>query len=926
MKSFILATLYFIAQFNFLKVRTIFTLIIVLLCINVQAQFTVQTTTNPTQLAQKIVGKGVTISNVQFSGGAASAGFFKDNTGTIGIDSGIVLTTGTASSVAGPASSFMGDNNGSPGDNDLNYLAGGTGYNACILEFDFVPQGDSINIKYVFASEEYPNYTCTDFNDVFGFLVSGPGIFPPKKNIALVPGTNIPVKINSVNDGIPGPGGDITNCTFMVGAGSPFTQYYVNNASSFHVAFNGMTKVLVARLKVVPCQTYHIKLGVEDITDGTFDSGVFIEASSFKSNPVTIINEGGFIDNQNKPFVVEGCKNTQVKISLSEPATAARTIPLAYTGTAIQGVDYQAMPTSINFAIGDQHKYLDVIPIVDNITEPTETIIITAGSTTCASNESKVTIYIKDSVSFHNPTKDTIVCSAIPTVLTAPKNDTSNINKYVWNTSPTDTTRTLTVTQPGTYFVAHNFSYSCFNIDTFIVVSGDPQVSLGTNINICGNDSATITAITSPPGGTLVWSNNIADTFQVVKTPGDYWIKYTLPNGCYLSDTINVATKPMPNPNLGADTAICSDANITLHANTYAGATYLWNTGDATSSINVANAGTYSIISTLNGCEAKDTIVVTKSVLPTPSLGSDTAYCGNNGGIVLNATYPGATTYLWNTGATTATITITSSGSYSVLNTLNGCKAKDTINILIKPLPLPQLGADTAICSYESVTLTSANYPFTTYLWNTGAVTKSINVTTPGTYIVTNTLNGCSVKDTTIVLAKKAAVAYAGTDLLMYTGGSVIITASQDANNKTYQWTPTTGLSSPNSYTTQAAPTGTSNVYYYLKVTSIDGCVAYDTMMIKIQNVNFDIPNAFSPNGDGINDKWEVPLLNAFPLARIQVFNRYGQIVFSGNGGSNFIAWDGTHKGKPVPVGVYYYVIDIGQGFSRKQGWVTILR
>ncbi|MCZ2223806.1 MAG: choice-of-anchor L domain-containing protein [Chitinophagales bacterium] len=907
--------------------KAIFLSVVLFFCLNIQAQFTVQPYTNPSQLAQRIVGQGVTISNVTFKGLPASAGFFKDMTGTLGIDSGIVLTSGTASGVAAPASSFLGVSNSTPGDADLNFLSGGNGNDACVLEFDFVPQGDSINIRYVFASEEYPDYTCTQFNDVFGFLVTGPGAPIPynKKNIALVPGTNLPVKINTVNSGIPGPGGDISYCTYLAGTGSPFPQYYRNNSANQYIVFNGMTTVLTAKLKVVPCQTYHIKLGVEDITDGTYDSGVFIEASSFKSNAVSISNEGGFIDSENKPFVVEGCKNTTVKVSLAEPATASRTIPLSYSGTATFGVDYQPMPSSVTFNVGEQHKVLDVIPIVDNQKEANETIIITAGSVSCATNESKVTIYIRDSVSFHNPTKDTFVCSSTPIVLTGPTNDTSNINKYVWNDSPTDTLRNLTVTQPGTYIVAHNFLYSCFNVDTFIVANGDPTVTLGSNISICANDSATIKAISTPHGGTFIWNNNVTDTFQVVKNAGDYWIKYTLPNGCYKYDTISVSVKPLPYPHLGADTAICSDASITLQSTTYAGATYLWSTGATTSNIIVSNAGTYSVINTLDGCEAKDTIVVTKSVLPIPHLGSDTSYCGNNGGIILNATYPGATTYLWNTGATTPTITITNTGTYSVTNTLNGCKARDTITITIKPLPYPNLFKDTSICSYETVLLKATTYPGATYLWNTGATTNNIIVANAGQYIITSTLNNCTIKDTTIVKEKKPAIAYAGPDLLMYTGVPVTLTASQNANNQSYQWMPPTYLSTPNQYTTIASPIGTSFTYY-LKVTSVDGCVAYDTVKINIQNIKFDVPNAFSPNGDGINDKWEVPLLVAFPTAKVQVFNRYGQVVFSENGGSNFVYWDGTYKGKPVPVGVYYYVIDIGPDFPRKQGWVTVIR
>jgi len=136
----------------------------------------------------------------------------------------------------------------------LNALTTGnpsTNKDACVLEFDFIPQGDSINVKFVFGSEEYPRYACSNYNDVFAFLVSGPGIIG-NNNIALVPGISIPVSINSVNER-PGSSGSIGNCT-MLGAGSPFTSLFVNNSRSTDVTYNGLTVVLTAQIVVQPCQ------------------------------------------------------------------------------------------------------------------------------------------------------------------------------------------------------------------------------------------------------------------------------------------------------------------------------------------------------------------------------------------------------------------------------------------------------------------------------------------------------------------------------------------------------------------------------------------------------------------------------------------------------------------------------------------------
>lgn len=907
--------------------RQLLTIAFVFFLSNLQAQYTVTPNNNAMQLAQKIVGQGVQIVNAWYKGSANSAGFFTDNTGTLGISSGIILTSGNASNTAANATS-QNDASFGAGDNDLTNLAGtGTGNDACVLEFEFIPVGDSIVVKYVFASEEYPEYACSPFNDVFGFLLKSPlPIFPPNvfKNIALVPGTTIPVKINTINAGA-GANGSIGNCTSQ-GTGSPFTQYYRNNLSSMYIIYDGMTTVLVAKAKVVPCQINRIKIGVQDMVDGVFDSGVFIEANSFRSDTTSLTKTGGFTDalgNQN--VAVEGCSEVDVKITLEKPAgPSGKTLQLTYKGSATRGVDFDATLAPLNavFAPGQTEFTLKIKPIVDAVVEPLDSVIIEAGIA-CSNANAKVRVFIKDSITFRN-SKDTFTCSAFPTVLTAMYDSSSTTNTYTWNVTPVVTTQTLSVTQPGTYIATHTFLNNCYNVDTFKVAKGDPDLFIGNDTSFCSNDSIVLHAIKSPSGGNFIWQNNVTDTFQVIKNTGTYWAKYTSLNGCYVTDSVQITKVTMPFPNLGNDTAFCANSSINVAANTYTGATYLWNTGATSNNLNINSSGTYSIVSTNGMCIAKDTIIIIKSDLPYTFLGNDTSYCGNNG-IVLNATYPGATTYLWNTGATSNSINITSSGTYIVTNTLNGCVSKDTINLTIKPIPYAQfLISDTALCPYENINL-NAFYPGATYLWSTGETTSMINAKTGGLYTVTNTLNGCIAKDTVNIKNNKPAIAYAGTDLLMYSGSSVTLKASQHTNNKTYLWSPNNNLANPNYYTTSASPKDTTDIYYYLKVVSTDNCVAYDTVLVKIMNAKFDIPNAFSPNGDGINDVWEVPFLYSFPTSKMQIFNRSGQLIYT-SGGINYKPWNGTYNGKPAPVGVYYYVIEVGNGFPRKTGWVAIIR
>jgi len=279
-------------------------LLLVLLCVitfNSVAQIQMNTTgnySNPSYLINNaFIGNGVVTSNHSFTGNPIQIGFFSDSLGLIGMDSGFVLTTGGVDSIGvlGADTSFsivqdyfLSSDLFGGSDADLLTIANSvpamigqsftvaSTQDVAILEFDFVPSSDTVKFNYVFASEEYLIFINSAFNDVFAFLISGPGISGPYAspaafpngaiNIAEVPNSNpsLPITVSTINDTLN-------------------SQYYNYDTLGQVCAFNGFTDVFTAQAVVTACETYHIKLAIADGSDGVYDSGVFFEAGSFNS-------------------------------------------------------------------------------------------------------------------------------------------------------------------------------------------------------------------------------------------------------------------------------------------------------------------------------------------------------------------------------------------------------------------------------------------------------------------------------------------------------------------------------------------------------------------------------------------------------------------------------------------------------------------
>ena len=353
----------------------------------------VSNTQTPTQLINNVLlGMGVTASNITINGSPLNANNAQGNVASFTntnpafpISSGLLLTTGNAIAAQGPNNSTNLSNNlpataSVASDPHLNILAAGTVTNGVVLEFDFIPTGDTLNFRYIFGSEEYPEFSPSTFNDAFGLFLWGPGItgpyalagYPNGANIATIPG-GIPVTINNV--------GDASN-----------TQYYVfnDNGSTYGnaIQYDGTTVLLTAAASVQCNQTYHIKLAISNVSDQAYDSGVFLEANSFSSNVVDV----AVATVSGDTTIIEGCNFADIVFTRPE-GNMLDTLSIIYTigGTATEGVDYANLMDTIIFLPGVDTVIVNLTPIQDNIIEGYESVII--------------------SVNIINPCGDTIVSS-----------------------------------------------------------------------------------------------------------------------------------------------------------------------------------------------------------------------------------------------------------------------------------------------------------------------------------------------------------------------------------------------------------------------------------------------------------------------------------------------------------------------------------
>lgn len=362
-----------------------------------QAQIQVRSCDNSSFLPEELVkniflGNGVKVINIKYEGSEKSVGLFTNGSSAISLNRGIIMTTGSASDASLPNSFNINSSTGSGTlfkDAELS-----TAINSDQLsdisrfEITFVPFFDTISFNYVFASEEYPAYSCDVYNDVFGFFITGEnpdGGFYNSQNIALIPGTDQVVSINNVHPSYQ------NNCQ------SKNVQFYNDNPIGKNsMVYNGYLDVLNAGAKVVPCTEYKMKIAIADVVDNLFDSAVFLEAKSFNSDGLKVEVKTPSYDNT----ISEGCQPAQLNFSFNKMLKEDYNLELKLIDVqtslskAIQNNDFNYIPQYAKISKGSKDFSFEIKPFEDNIDEGTEYIAIEYRKDLC--NFDTLKIYISD--------------------------------------------------------------------------------------------------------------------------------------------------------------------------------------------------------------------------------------------------------------------------------------------------------------------------------------------------------------------------------------------------------------------------------------------------------------------------------------------------------------------------------------------------
>ena len=331
-----------------------------------------------------------------------------------------------------------------------------------------------------------------------------------------------------------------------------------------------------------------------------------------------------------------------------------------------------------------------------------------------------------------------------------------------------------------------------------------------------------------------------------------------------------------------------------------------------------------------------DPLTIEVGAIPVTNAGSNSPVCQNNS-LVLTAN-DGAL-YQWsganNFSATGASVTINNaqpmlSGKYFVEVTSDkGCKKQDSVIAIINPSPVAQTSfSAVTICEGDDVQLESSGGISYQWLPATGLSSAVIAdpIASPALAVEYGVIvsNQFSCTDTALVMIDviEAPGADAGSDKWIFEGNSAQLSANATGQNICYSWLPGAFINDP--YSLQPIVNPPRDTNYVLTVESNEGCgTAMDTMHVFVYKDVF-VPNAFSPNNDGLNDTWNIPALSAYPDFEVTVFNRQGQIVFQ-NKNSNR-PWNGKYKGEPQSAGVYVYVIDLKAGGGILKGTLMLLR
>jgi gliding motility-associated-like protein len=849
-----------------------------------------------------LLGSGVVAFNAEFTGcdttfGGQQVGydstqiseFFNANS-VVDIDYGVFMASGSTEVLAGynPSPNPGPGNSDNVSDPDLAMLLPSFNlHNSAVLEFDFVPQGDTIRFNYVFGSIEYPGYVCTQFNDVFGFFLSGPGISGPFTNsainLAVVPNTSTPVAINTIND-IPGG----TACSPACPCNS---QYFVNNYTAptdTNVAFGGLTVALEAVAEVICGDTYHIKMAIADAGDGVLDSGVFLEGGSFSSNLIEVQIETVNGDST----INEGCGTADIIFTRGDTTDTSMSL-LTYSGTATNGVDFDLLPDTIILLPGVQDTIITINPFADAIPEGMEYVTISALSITLCGDTfiSTGTMYIYDipNITFDQSPDTSFDCPPDSLVLwaTALSGGPPPFT-YSWNTGDSTDSIVVTLSPNG-------------GVDTFIVgVMDSCQLSV------------------------------VYDTIYVVKNYADD------PIASILNDSlVNCA---------GQSIAL----ECQVQAGTQP-VSFAWSTGDTLSTSTVTVGGDSVIFVTVTdacGRMSIDSAILGVKVPDSFSVSfPDTSIFCSGTPLTIDPKFQGGVRpfeYAWvknepNNYPDDSTLTVSIFSDTTVyLWVKDVCGRAFSASFFIEAVDVPPLaieldGGEAQCAGTEFILdpVVSGGLAPLEYLWSTTQTDTAIVFVGSTSQLVFLTVTDFCGRSTVasadiFIPEYNDLTLFLNSDRRLCFGEEYIIQARAEggAGNYFYEWisieTPVQGEIYTTLDSNRFRIIARQNNVHVIRVSDVCGNATGDTIQIEVTHC-VSIPNVITPNGDGLNDAFMIDNITAFPDAHLWIYNRWGQKIFE--------AFPYRNEWVPIehPSGTYFYVLESAH-FPTMRGDVTIIR
>lgn len=865
-----------------------------------QAQLVVSKAMTPAQLVHDVLlGGGVTASNVRYNGvtvpppGQPGRGAFTATNTSLGLGAGVILSTGDVMDAGKAAHVFANSNNSNGPDPDLEMLAGKGVNDRSVLEFDFVPIGDTLRFRYVFASEEYPRYVCTEYNDVFGFFLSGPGINGPytnnAANIALLPGSQVPVSINTVNSGQAGPDNSPAVCAMADPGWQSNSQYFVDNKYGLSPpVYDGYTVVLTAFALVQCGETYHIKLAIGDVKDAGFDSAVFLEAGSFASTAGVVagLSNGFGVDGD---LLVEGCGPYELVFTRSGDIGKETFAVIRTSGTAIPGVDYSpALPDTVHFPAGqDAVPFLLDVPMSGD-GQRTVTVemeeFFQCGSLPIQGSFGFV---IESLPPLQVIAEDIVGACGQAHVLAPVVSGGTGDRGYLWSTGDTTASISVAPVETTTYTVTVSEACGVGPVEAGFTVElpVDPPmtVDVGPPIELVCMGTATASAHASGGNGvfTYRWTLNddvVGDTPAITVAAGDsVWYVVTVTDGCgsFAMDSVLVTMAELPGITVTTNENVvagCPGDAVTLVA------------GDIT-----GGNGTYSL----------------------QWVDEDGIHAGT--GHAVDVVVQGGRVY---------TLIVEDQCGHSA-------QAAVTVSLATYDTLLAVLTEDQAVCAGESVLLqalvtggaggTVVEWEGPGYFHSGPEVVVTPSQSTEYRVRVTDQC-GNAVQGRVRVDVEHASVS------IVVTGhgpeGSFLTAASAPAAD-TWSWDLGGGALLHEETVYHAYMEMEEHVVRLWTVTPA-GCVAADSVSLK-PPAGIYFPNAFTPDGDGINDLFG-PVGHHIEDFGMIIFDRWGNEVFTTY--DMAVRWDGRVRGAPPVNGVYVYKYHAsGHRYHEAEGYghVTVI-